>query len=311
MLIRKIAKRTALMGWLIAALSITSVPQAKASPIFYFNTTKSTSSGCVTKYDSPYMQTGRLIAQRDLRIAAINVTIGTSVRTNFNSTSYNIFSNDTSTNAPGLLLAAFSPDSISGSGAQTLARYIGNYTISSGTKFWVVPGQLPTVQSQCYLLNTMPIELNMNGATPDSSTSNSDSQYWRAYSASSTPVGAIWDGVQNFGLVVQFSLEGSPLNPVVASIGTQSGSMKMDRRTPSPLTVNVDTQSRVTFFANGKTIAGCRNILSTSGTATCNWKPSVHGSIRIHAAAIPISSSYVAANTPTITVGVVARTNKR
>lgn len=299
------------MGWLVIVLLLIPAPQATAAPTLYFDTTKSASSGCVTKYDSPYMQTGRLIAQRDIRISAINVTIGASVRSNFSSTTYNIFSNDNSTNAPGTLLASYSPDSISGSGALSIARYLGDYSISSGTKFWVVPGQLPTVQSQCYLQNTVPSELNMNGVTPDSSTSISDGQYWRAYSASSSPVGATWSGIQNFGLIVQLSLEGALAAPVVATLRTQSGSLSANYRNVTPLTVNVDTQSKVTFFVNGKVIPGCRNVLSSTGTATCNWKPSVHGSYRIYAAANPVSSSYIAANTSTITVGVAARTNKR
>lgn len=257
------------------------------------------------------MQSGRLIARRDIRITAINVAIGTAVRTNFNSTNYNIFTNDTSTNAPGVLLATYSPDSISGANSLSVARYLGDYSISSGTKFWVVPGQLPTVLSQCYFTASSPIELGMNGVTADSSTSNSDLSYWRAYSASSSPIGATWAGVQNFGLIVQLSLESSAPNVVIATLGTQSGSLRADYRTVTPLTVNVDTQSRVTFYANGRVVPGCRNILSSGGTATCNWKPSVHGSFKIYAAANPVSSSYVASNTSTITVGVAARTNKR
>ena len=295
----------------VAVLLLTNIPSANAAPILYFDSLKSTTGGCITKYDSPYMQSGRLIARRDIRITAINVAIGTAVRTSFNSTTYNIFTNDTSTNAPGVLLATYSPSSISGANSLSVARYVGDYSISSGTNFWVVPGQLPTVLSQCYFTASSPVELGMNGVTADSSTSNSDVSYWRAYSASSSPVGATWAGIQNFGLIVQLSLESSVPAPVGATIATQSGSLAANYRTVTPLAVNVDTTSKVTFYANGKVIAGCRNILSSSGTATCNWKPSVHGSYRIYAAANPVSNSYVAANTPTISVGVVARTNKR
>jgi hypothetical protein len=40
-------------------------------------------------------------------------------------------------------------------------------------------------------------------------------------------------------------------------------------------TANID--GRVTFFANGKVIPGCKNRSTSSKTVTCVWRPSVHG----------------------------------
>ena len=40
-------------------------------------------------------------------------------------------------------------------------------------------------------------------------------------------------------------------------------------------TANID--GRVTFFANGKVIPGCKNRNTSSRSVTCVWRPSVHG----------------------------------
>ena len=151
----------------------------------------------------------------------------------------------------------------------------------------------------------------MSAFRVDTSTSGSNTAWLRVSSTNTSPSGTGWTSFPATGTAFQFSLEDNVVTPVTATLGTQSGTLRTDFRTVTPLTVNVDTNSRVTFYANGRVIAGCRNILSSSGTATCNWKPSVRGSHRIYAAANPISNSYIAANTPTISVGVVARTNKR
>jgi hypothetical protein len=305
-------EKSSFVIWLIAGLTLGSIPHANAAPELYYNTLKSESTGCVTKYDAPYMQSGRLIAQKNLRISALNVAIGTSNRANFNSTTYHIYTNDLTTNAPGTQLATFTPETITGSSGFTIARYVGNYSISSGTKFWIVPGQLPTVQSQCYFTSGGDVsEFRMNGVTPDSSTSNSNSQYWRAYSGSTSPVGASWSGVQNFTLVVQLSIEAGQATAVAVSLSMQSGSKQASYRTQSPLLINVDTPSKVTFYANGKIISGCKNILSSSGAAICNWKPSVLGSNSLYASAVPNDGLYLANSSSVLNVSVVPRTNKR
>jgi hypothetical protein len=305
-------EKSSFVIWLIAGLTLASIPYANAAPELYYNTLKSESTGCVNKYDSPYMQSGRLIAQKNLRISALNVAIGTSNRANFNSTTYHIYTNDLTTNAPGTQLATFTPETITGSSGFTIARYVGNYSISSGTKFWIVPGQLPTVQSQCYLTSGGDVsEFRMNGVTPDSSTSNSNSQYWRAYSGSASPVGASWSGVQNFTLVVQLSIEAGQATAVTVSLSMQSGLQQTSYRTSSPLIASVDSPSRVTFYANGKIISGCKNILSSSGTATCNWKPSIRGGLRLYASAVPNDGLYLANSSSVLNVSVVPRTNKR
>lgn len=313
MLIRKIAKRTALMGWLIAALSITSVPQAKAAATVFFDSVGP--SGCGTSWAPNAIHTMKLIATRSVTFNTIKVAIGGGSQINFLSSRYYIYSHNpsggsTGIGAPSSSLATFTPDAISGSGANTFATFVGSFSATSGTSYWVVPGQQGSSFPVCYW-SPSATDMSMSAFRVDTSTSGSNTAWLRVSSTNTSPSGTGWTSFPATGTAFQFSLEDNVVTPVTATLGTQSGTLRTDFRTVTPLTVNVDTNSRVTFYANGRVIAGCRNILSSSGTATCNWKPSVRGSHRIYAAANPISNSYIAANTPTISVGVVARTNKR
>lgn len=301
------------MGWLIAALSISSVPQAKAAATVHFD---STNGGvCTSLFASGSLHASKLVATRSVNVNTINVLIGAGIQTNFSTSRYYIMADNptggsSSNGAPSTVLATFTPDSISGSGSATVARYVGTYSVTAGTKYWIVAAQNGSAFPMCFR-GTTPIEsLNLSAFTVDTLTGYGG--WLRAnVSGGTNPIGASWTVSLPDALTWQFSLENITASPVVATLGTQSGTLRTDFRTVTPLTVNVDTNSRVTFYANGRVIAGCRNILSSAGTATCNWKPSVRGSLRIYATANPISNSYIAANTPTISVGVVARTNKR
>jgi hypothetical protein len=64
--------------------------------------------------------------------------------------------------------------------------------------------------------------------------------------------------------------------------------------------VNLDTPGIVSFFLNGKRIAGCISRTSTGTypnyTATCSWRPTVQGAQRITAR---LTTSIQGAATPT------------
>ena len=85
-------------------------------------------------------------------------------------------------------------------------------------------------------------------------------------------------------------------------------------RTPTSITATVSEVGKVTFYAQGKVIPGCKarpTISSASITVTCTWKPSQH-------TAVPLSARFAPASFPsnliTIdfgTVQVLPRTGKR
>lgn len=316
MFLRKVAQRTAFIGWLIAAFALTSVPQASAIQTIFFD--GSGGGGCSALLSGNSIYANKLIATNSNTVNTIRVWIGSGSQSNFSTSRYYIMANNPTggspqaTGAPSTVLATFTPDSISGSGTSTIAKYVGTYNVVAGTTYWIAAAQSASSFPMCYRSTSNTSSLVMNGFVVDTSTAGNNNAWSRAYvTGGSNPVGASWSVGLPDALVWQFTVESNTSEPVVATLGTQSGSLKADYRTVTPLTVTVDTQSKVTFFANGKVIAGCRNVMSSSGTATCNWKPSVHGSFKITATANPVSSSYIAANTSAITIGVAARTNKR
>lgn len=58
------------------------------------------------------------------------------------------------------------------------------------------------------------------------------------------------------------------------------------------VTATVGTAGKVRFFANGKRIANCINVVASGSplTAICTWKPTVSGGINISATLIPTNS---------------------
>lgn len=295
-------------------MAIASIPQAEAAQTIFYD---SIGAGCGTSLASNSIYANKVVTLRTVTVNTINVAIGSGNQTNFSTSRYYIMANNptggsASNGAPSTVLATFTPDSISGTGSATKAKYVGSYSMTAGTKYWIAAAQSASNFPQCFWNPTSNSQLTMNDFTVDTSTSGNNTAWLRAYvTGGSNPIGANWYVATPDATTFQFTLENNTSSPVVATVGTQSGSRTASYRTVTPLTVSVDTASKVTFYANGKVISGCRNLLSSAGTATCNWKPSVHGSYRIHATANPVSTSYVASTTTSINIGVAARSNQR
>ena len=85
-------------------------------------------------------------------------------------------------------------------------------------------------------------------------------------------------------------------------------------RSASTLTANLGvagSDGKVTFFQNGKRIAGCINIRSVSLAATCSWRPSVRGSVRLHAVLTPTSNGFFSSTSVSVQSRVNGRTGNR
>lgn len=85
-------------------------------------------------------------------------------------------------------------------------------------------------------------------------------------------------------------------------------------RTATTITANLGvagSDGRVTFFQNGERIPGCINIRSSSLTATCNWRPSLRGSIKLHAVLTPTSNGFLGSTSSIIQSQVSNRSGKR
>lgn len=82
--------------------------------------------------------------------------------------------------------------------------------------------------------------------------------------------------------------KGKPV--VTQSVPTTSGF-----RTPTPITLSTGVAGKVRFTQNGKNIPGCQSIPSNASngyTATCSWKPTLHGIVKIAAIFTASDSSY-------------------
>lgn len=85
--------------------------------------------------------------------------------------------------------------------------------------------------------------------------------------------------------------------------------------TPTLLTADVDSDSKVTFLVNGKRIPGCIGLRpggsGSSFTANCNWKPKVKGVLTVTAVASSIALNSIQSNKVNLTLFVQKRTSFR
>jgi hypothetical protein len=73
---------------------------------------------------------------------------------------------------------------------------------------------------------------------------------------------------------------------------------------------NSGADGKVTFFANGKKIAGCVKVRTTSLVATCSWKPATRGAVTLSAISYPTDSNFLSGST-SLPVVVANRTGNR
>jgi hypothetical protein len=93
---------------------------------------------------------------------------------------------------------------------------------------------------------------------------------------------------------------------------TVSGFQNKGQVTTVVATVNV--AAKVTFYANGKRIAGCIGKATTGSgpiTATCAWRPTVRGTISLSFRVVPNASNYFATTSANSTVNIGKRTTTR
>lgn len=299
------------MGWFIMAFVFTLSPVANAAPVVIFSSINS--SGCVSNYNAALpINAMKLRATSTFSANIVRVAIGSQSVANFAGSSFYFMSHSTAGSAqgsPGTPLAVFTPDTITGTGSNTLANFAGNITITKGTVFWIAFGARTSVLPYCFRYPNTVTDLIMNSASVDTSTSLSNSSWARAQTTSNTsPVNATWATWLDQNLAYIFSIESSVLPQIGISISGPTASIYKSSVT---LTATVDNPSKVSFYANRKPISGCRNINTSGGNVSCTWKPSVHGSNLVYASAIPLSDSFASNSSGILNVGVGKRTNNR
>jgi hypothetical protein len=120
--------------------------------------------------------------------------------------------------------------------------------------------------------------------------------------------GSTSDNLQNLG----FSIVTGVIVPGSVSL---SSSATATYRSTTVLTATVNTSGKVTFYQQNKPIPKCRNLPTyVSGAnilATCNWKPSVHGSPTLKAILTPSSAGFTGATSYPVTINSGVRSGQR
>jgi hypothetical protein len=103
-------------------------------------------------------------------------------------------------------------------------------------------------------------------------------------------------------------MSGSVITTGTVSLSVGQGTF----RTNSPITATLYPISggRITYYANGKKIAGCISRVASGSSHTCNWLPSVRGAVTITAVFTPTDTAATKATGSTATT-VNGRSNKR
>jgi len=110
------------------------------------------------------------------------------------------------------------------------------------------------------------------------------------------------------------------LDSIVWSIGATSTTTTLadqangraTYRTVDQLTATVSGGAgKVTFYAGGKRIPMCVNIPVSGSTATCQWRPSTHGTTSVYAVFKSSDSGYLSSTSTPVKVGVTQRATSR
>jgi len=222
--------------------------------------------------------------------------------TNFSSSLFHI--RDDVSNTPGPILDTFTPTSVIGG----IAQYTGSHPVVPGTKFWIAPGQPYVSFPGCYLQPTADSNLTTDGSIiVDSSVSGVAGIYY-GYTTNFIT----WNAAVPSNFIFQMGLI---MNSVSISTVTISNILPADSpliyRTSYTLTAQLSSPGRVTFYANGKPIPGCKNVLWATSTATCSWKPSVKGTSQLYATLKPTNPAIAVSTSGYKSLNVSARTGNR
>ena len=99
--------------------------------------------------------------------------------------------------------------------------------------------------------------------------------------------------------------------PATISISISGNPASVTKGNAIQIITTQNKDGRVTFRANGKNIGGCVSILSSSMTATCNWKPAVKGSVRLTATLRSPTSAYASVTSAIVNTAINTRSGTR
>ena len=96
------------------------------------------------------------------------------------------------------------------------------------------------------------------------------------------------------------------------SLALNTGLTTATYRSTVQIQVTVSAAGYVRFYNQGKTIATCQRVAVIGSTATCNWKPTIHGVNNVTASFTPTDMvGYFPTSVGPLGIGVNARSNNR
>jgi hypothetical protein len=99
--------------------------------------------------------------------------------------------------------------------------------------------------------------------------------------------------------------------PATISVSVAGNAAAVSKGIVTQLTTTQNKDGLVTFKANGKNIAKCVSIQSSSMTATCNWKPATQGSVVLTATIKSPSASFATVTSSPLRISANKRSTNR
>jgi len=130
--------------------------------------------------------------------------------------------------------------------------------------------------------------------------------YGSAGTGYSTSSWAAFSSPQN-AYQINFSLFGTEMG--VGTIDLTGMAAPATYRTLATITAATTGSGKVTFFQNKKVISTCKNLIVSTSSVICSWKPSVKGVLNIYAIYTPTGGNAIKTNS--VEVLVKPRTNRR
>jgi hypothetical protein len=205
-------------------------------------------------------------------------------------------------------VAAWNPGTYSATGT-------ANNPAAPDGNAWFIVAKLTTAAS-----GNDTIQLKFFASTDSLPTSDSSISWDVSYS---TPITGNYGylGVQTEYNGTIDEIRGGPTYDVIAglptlpTIGAPSFVSTPSKGGASAIVLNIGASGFVRFYVDGKRISGCLKVATTGTspnfTATCNWKPPIHGSHQISADFTSSDPIYTNTKSLMTTVQVVRRTSTR
>ena len=99
-------------------------------------------------------------------------------------------------------------------------------------------------------------------------------------------------------------------NIATISLVVNSGNLNVVRGNSINIIANTNVAGTVTFRANGRIISGCKQKATSSLQATCAWRPSTHGVVKVTALFNPTSNQYTNVTSSETSVMMTRRTSR-